>query len=437
MTMPPPFAFSRRQGEFKPEQGLWPVNQLYAPGGRPRSGTVWAGGGPAQVSRWQSPTQMLYLASLSPAEVLKDIEATMEALSPGERCLVDRAAEMANAAYGGRRQTVGGRLKIEHAADVAWTVARLGLNAGSVAAAWLHDVIEDEALSSQTLEKHFPSDVCRLVQAMSKPSARKGQSPADLRRQAYQKIVRSAYGRSDTLPAAVIKIAEVWSHLCFTAPSQPACRRQDMALEANCRYAPLAERLGLSEFKRGLQDLAFSCAHPAEYEQVRDRLAERQMERNAALGEAVATLEEELARLGLQAWLECREKNASSTYSKMKRKSMGWDDVQDLLGVRIVVPQDQDCFPVLDLVHSLWLTIPETFDDYITTPKTNNYQSLHTAVQLPAGFALEVQIRSWRMHCHAEWGRAAHWRYSQERGDALALHSGFCRRPARDRNWDG
>ena len=197
---------------------------------------------------------------------------------------------------------------------------------------------------------------------------------------------------------------------------QPVDLRVDLARESLDIYAPLANRLGVWQLKWELEDLSFRFLEPETYKRIAKMLDERRSEREAFISDAIATLEREVSTVGIRCEVSGRPKHIYSIYNKMRGKKLDFSQLYDIRAVRVLVPKIQDCYTVLDIVNRLWTPIPEEYDDYISKPKGNNYQSLHTAVLAGDGRSLEVQIRTHEMHRHAELGVAAHWRYKEGSG---------------------
>src|SRR5690606_7766660 len=189
--------------------------------------------------------------------------------------------------------------------------------------------------------------------------------------------------------------------------------RAEIARESLEIYAPLANRLGVWQLKWELEDLSFRFIEPDTYKRIAKMLDERRVEREQFIQDAMARLRSELAAVGIEAEITGRPKHIYSIYNKMRKKRLDFSQVFDIRALRVLVREVRDCYTVLGVVHQIWQPIPQEFDDYITKPKGNNYQSLHTAVLAGDGRALEVQIRTFDMHKHAELGVAAHWRYKE------------------------
>ena len=214
----------------------------------------------------------------------------------------------------------------------------------------------------------------------------------------------------------LIKLAEQTQRLRFLVKSGEEARRQAAARETLDLLAPLANRLGVWQFKWELEDLSFRILEPDVYKEVARQVDEKRVDRERYIGEAIATLKRELAAAGIAGEISGRPKHIYSIWKKMRRKSVDFAEIYDARAVRVLVPEVRDCYAVLGIVHNLWTPLPKEFDDYIAKPKPNGYRSLHTAVIGPDGRVLEVQIRTQEMHRHAELGVAAHWRYKEGGG---------------------
>jgi len=214
----------------------------------------------------------------------------------------------------------------------------------------------------------------------------------------------------DDVRVVLVKLAE---RACAIkeAKHQDGARREAVALEVQSVYAPLAHRLGIGYIKWELEDLSFRYLYPTEYKRVATWLDEKRIARQEYIDEVISTLDVELQKINIHADLMGRAKHIYSIWRKMKRKNIGFDEVYDVRAVRILVDKTMDCYGVLGTVHTLWKPIPHEFDDYISNPKSNGYQSLHTAVIGPNGRAVEIQIRTHKMHEDAELGVCAHWKY--------------------------
>src|SRR5947207_11763670 len=216
----------------------------------------------------------------------------------------------------------------------------------------------------------------------------------------------------DDIRFVLIKLAERTQALRYLMTADETLRRQS-AKEVFDIFAPLANRLGVWQLKWELEDFSLRALEPTEYKKIAKYLDERRLDRQRFIDNVIASLRKELADAGVKAEVTGRPKHIYSIWNKMRRKPGGLEAIYDIRAVRILVDSIKDCYTALGLVHHLWTPVPNEFDDYIAKPKPNNYRSLHTAVIGPGGKPLEVQIRTWDMHQHSEYGVAAHWRYKE------------------------
>lgn len=361
--------------------------------------------------------QCQWFENLSLDEAVEEIKQSILTRFPnGDMNIVDRAFNLANEKHVDRFQK-SGRPEIRHLLAVTKTMADIGLDPESVAAATLHDIIEDRQVSEIVLRQMFGGRVASLVNAVSRQKNISTHSEADLQRSVFKKVLDSLINGLDDLPAVFIKLAERLDHMRYSIQKLPFDQRQDMARETIEGYAPLAERLGIWELKASLEDLAFKSLQPEIYWRLVQQLESQRSKMEAFLHKAIMTLELELAKANIPAVVEARIGHYYSTYEKMRRKGRRFAGIHDLIGIRVIVDQENQCYSALEIVHRLWKPIAYEFDDYIHPPKPNGYQSLHTTVLPGEEFALEVQIRTRKMHELAEFGLAAHWRYKGT-GDA-------------------
>ena len=227
----------------------------------------------------------------------------------------------------------------------------------------------------------------------------------------------------DDIRVVLIKLAERTEALRYLMTADETVRRQ-AAKEVVDIFAPLANRLGVWQLKWELEDLSLRALEPNEYKKIAKYLDERRLDRQRFIDNVIARLRHELADAGVKAEVTGRPKHIYSIWNKMRRKPGGIDAIFDIRAVRILVDSIKDCYTALGIVHQLWTPVPNEFDDYIAKPKANNYRSLHTAVIGPEGKPLEVQIRTWEMHRHSEYGVAAHWHY-KEAGTLARSDPGF------------
>ena len=329
--------------------------------------------------------------------------------------LIERAYSWAAGAHQAQRRKSGEPF-VEHPLNVARIVARLGLDDVSVAAALLHDVIEDTDRTLADVETDFGPDVAKIVDGVTKLdrvefTTRERHQAASLR--------KMLVAMAKDLRVLIIKLADRLHNMCTLAALSPA-KQQLVARETLDVYAPLAHRLGMQELKGRLEDLAFAALHPKWYAQIDHLVAEQDPERDLYLAQLLVTVEGRLLELGIGAEVNGRPKHLWSIYEKMVLKNRDFSDIYDLVGIRVITESVRDCYATLGAVHAIWKPLQGRFKDYIAMPKFNLYQSLHTAVVGPQGKVVEVQIRTRDMHSRAEHGVAAHWDYKEESGDDLA-----------------
>ena len=328
--------------------------------------------------------------------------------SDGDAELVRRAYAYAADAHAEQKR-VSGEPYITHPAAVAMLIAELGMEAATVAATLLHDVPEDTARTAEDIRLEFGDEIGRLVEGVTKLGRLQGQS-----RDAHQaeNIRKMFLAMADDLRVVIIKLCDRLHNMRTLGPLPPEKQRR-IARQTIEIYAPLAHRLGIWQIKWELEDLAFKYLEPEQYKEVAEHLAARRQVRERSIAEAMKTLASELEKAGIRAELSGRAKHLWSIAQKMRRKNVGFDEVYDLLAVRVIVADVPACYAALGVVHTLWPPIPGQFDDYIAVPKANLYQSLHTAVMGPGGQPLEIQVRTQEMHALSEYGIAAHWRYKE------------------------
>jgi len=306
---------------------------------------------------------------------------------------------------------------INHPMSVATIVARQGLDDITVAAALLHDAVEDTSVSLEDLERDFGSDVRLIVDGVTKLDrlhfdTREEQQAASMR--------KMLVALSKDLRVLIIKLADRL-HNMRTLAALPEHKQQRVAQETIDIYAPLANRLGMQEVKDQLQDLALATLHPKRYSQIDQMVEDRSPERDLYLAQLIGEVEARLAELGIAGEVAGRPKQLWSIYEKMIVKGRSFDEIHDLVGVRVIVDSVRDCYAALGTIHASWKPVQGRFKDYVAMPKFNLYQSLHTTVVGPQGKQVEFQVRTVEMHVRAEYGVAAHWDYkAQSPSDEMA-----------------
>jgi GTP diphosphokinase / guanosine-3',5'-bis(diphosphate) 3'-diphosphatase len=320
--------------------------------------------------------------------------------------LITRAYLQASDAHRGQVRK-SGEPYIHHPLAVARIVADLGLDDVTVAAALLHDTVEDTTITLDEVTTRFGGDVAAIVDGVTKLDrvqfdSREAQQAATMR--------KMLVAMAQDLRVLIIKLADRL-HNMRTIAAMPTNKQHRIAQETLDIYAPLAHRLGMQDVKTQLEDLAFAAVHPKRYAEIDHMVSIRAPERDIYLTQVLEEVRQRLAELGIVAEVTGRPKHLYSIYEKMVVKGREFDDIFDLMGIRVIVDSVKDCYAALGSIHATWKPVQGRFKDYIAMPKFNLYQSLHTTVVAPQGKPLEVQIRTWEMHARAEQGVAAHWTY--------------------------
>jgi len=320
--------------------------------------------------------------------------------------LVVRAFETARTAHTGQVRKSGEEY-ITHPVAVAEILAHLGLNTETVIAALLHDTVEDTPYSLAQLRSDFGSEIADLVDGVTKLDKLTYGPTAEA-----ETVRKMVVAMSRDIRVLVIKLADrlhnarTWA---FVSP-ETAQRKARETLDI---YAPLAHRLGMNAIKWELEDLSFEVLEPKKFEEISRLVAERSPSRDKLSAEVVETVKDDLAKDHIEAIVTGRKKHFFSVYQKMVVRGREFNEIYDLVGIRVLVNDVRDCYAVLGSIHARWSPVPGRFKDYIAMPKFNLYQSLHTTVIGPTGKAIEIQIRTHEMHTRAELGIAAHWKYKQ------------------------
>ena len=344
------------------------------------------------------------------------MELLPSTFSSSDRELIQRAYELAAKAHAGQNRA-SGEAYIHHPLAVAGILAELHLDPITIAAALLHDVVEDTEYDIDYIRQHFGEEVARLVDGVTKLEQidQLRTANATLEDKKAESLRKMFLAMVDDVRVVLIKLADRL-HNMRTLNSLPDHKRRRIARETLEIFAPLANRLGIWQIKWELEDLAFRYLEPETYKELARKIQQRRQDRERYVDRVIQILKDELNKAGIQAEVSGRPKHIYSIWRKMKRKGVDFDQIYDAQGVRIIVNTVKDCYAALGVVHNLWRPIPGEFDDYIATPKDNMYRSLHTAVVGPNGRPMEVQIRTWEMHRTAEYGIAAHWRYKEQTG---------------------
>ena len=348
-------------------------------------------------------------AQVDPA--LESIVKEMKARRPkADTKVVERAYEIAEACHTGQLRKSGDPF-ITHPVGVALALAKLGLDETTVAAGLLHDAVEDTQLTLLEVEAELGFDVAQLIDGVTKLDKIRFRSAEHGRAENLRKMIVAT---AKDVRVLLIKISDRLHNMQTLAPLAPE-KRELIALETLEIYAPLAHRLGMYAVKWELEDLAFKTLHPKRYAEIEGLVQQRQPERERVLDEVCEQILEKLKDVKIKAEVFGRPKNLYAIYEKIVLRGKQFEEIFDLVGIRVVVESVKDCYGALGALHTLFTPVPGRFKDYIAMPKFNMYQSLHTTVLGPAGRVMEIQIRTDAMHRAAEFGIAAHWLYKEQR----------------------
>jgi len=338
--------------------------------------------------------------------------------------LLARAYAVSARAHRGQKRE-SGEAFLSHSVAVATILAEQQLDATTIAAALLHDVVEDSNVSLDDIRKDFGAEIAGIVDGLTKLSSLTFRSSAEEQAENYRKLLLSIAKDARVI---IIKLADRLHNMRTLDPLSED-RRRRIALETREIYAPLSHRFGMAGIKAELEDLAFKFLEPADYKALVKAVRARKADREATIERLHGPLETELRGAGLPDFeITGRPKNLWSIYKKMKQRDKPFDEIYDLLAVRVLVPGVPECYHALGVIHHKWTPLQERIKDYIASPKSNGYQSLHTTVFGPAGQLYEIQIRTRDMHRTAEYGIAAHWLFKEGKGpDELDRHLAWFR----------
>jgi GTP diphosphokinase / guanosine-3',5'-bis(diphosphate) 3'-diphosphatase len=353
---------------------------------------------------------------------LDELLAKTTYLSEPDRELVKRAFLFALEAHRLQKRASGEQYMV-HPLETAFVLTEFRLEAAAIAAALLHDVVEDTPIKRENIHALFGEEITGLVDGVTKLTRISWQSlegrgrvapkPKEEDAQIWAETLRKMFlAMAEDVRVVLIKLADRLHNLRTLNYLEPE-KRIRIAKETMEIYAPLASRLGIWEIKWQLEDLSFRHLEPQRYRTIARQLAINRASRERLINQAILILKEELERAGLRVDISGRPKHIYSIHRKMLRRDVTINEIYDLMAIRVIVDTEADCYSALGMVHSLWHPIPGQFDDYIATPKESFYQSLHTTVVGPEGSPVEIQIRTWEMHRLAEYGVAAHWRYKE------------------------
>jgi guanosine-3',5'-bis(diphosphate) 3'-pyrophosphohydrolase len=338
-----------------------------------------------------------------------EIEERVRAYNPGAGIeALEEAYTYAAKAHEGQMRKSGEPF-VSHPLEVAGILAELHLDTATITAAILHDVVEDSHVDLKEIRAGFGDEVADLVDGVTKLGRIKVGTLAEQQSQNMRKML---IAMAKDVRVILIKLADRLHNMRTIEFLEPE-RQLDKARETMEIYAPLAHRFGISSLKWELEDLSFKVLEPQRYERIGRMVAESRDAREEYLAQVIGELTRELEEVGIHAEISGRPKHLYSIYQKMSQKGKDFNEIYDLIALRVIVDSVKDVYGALGTVHSIWKPVPGRFKDYVAMPKFNMYQSLHTSVIGPAGRPLELQLRTREMHRTAEYGIAAHWRYKE------------------------
>jgi len=298
---------------------------------------------------------------------------------------------------------------INHPLEVAGILADIELDQTSIISAILHDLIEDTELSYNKVKKEFGEKIANIINGVTKLDKIVFSSKEEKQVENLRKMI---IAMSEDIRIIVVKLADRLHNMRTISPLSPE-KRQLNAVETLEVYAPIAHRLGIYQIKSELEDLSFHTLYTKQYEKIRKMVKEKVKQRQAQIDEAISIIAEKLNEVNIQADISGRSKGYYSIYNKLTKQNRNFDDIYDLIALRIIVEDVKSCYAALGIIHSIWKPVPKRFKDHIANPKFNMYQSLHTTIISHRGDPLEIQIRTFEMHKFAEYGIAAHYKYKE------------------------
>ncbi|SHN78890.1 RelA/SpoT family protein [Desulfitobacterium chlororespirans] len=342
---------------------------------------------------------------------ISELMEKLHKASPEGIKLVEKAYSFAEEAHRGQLRNSGEEY-IQHPLEVAKILLELEMDEATIAAAFLHDVVEDTHYTNEDIEREFGSQVAILVDGVTKLGRIEYKSKEELQVENLRKMFLAM---ARDIRVILIKLADRL-HNMRTLKFHSEKKQKEIALETLEIFAPLANRLGIFRIKWELEDLSFRYLKPQEYYDLSEGIALKRAEREVQINEVISQLSKRLAEVGIKADISGRPKHFYSIYRKMINQHRELSEIYDLTAVRVIVDSVNDCYGALGIIHTMWKPLPGRFKDYIAMPKPNMYQSLHTTLVGAHGEPFEIQIRTWEMHRTAEYGIAAHWKYKEGAG---------------------
>ena len=354
------------------------------------------------------------MGEITGKKIYSELRAKLEtSFSPENIAVVDKAFELANEAHGDQKRKSGEPYIIHPLAVATILFDELGMDMPSVAAALLHDVVEDTQYELDEIKALFGDEIAQLVDGVTKINRVNISSREEQQAETLRKML---IAMSQDIRVIIIKLSDR-VHNMRTLQYVPETKRRMTARETLEIYAPIAHRLGIRAFKEELEDRSISFLDPIAYHDIGEKLEEQSTQRQEFLEQIKSKITERVQETVKDARVDGRVKSVHGIYRKMFIGGKNFDEIYDIYAVRIIVDTVIDCYNCLGIVHDMYSSIPGRFKDYISTPKPNMYQSLHTTLIGSEGIPFEVQIRTWEMHQNAEYGIAAHWKYKMGRSD--------------------
>lgn len=342
--------------------------------------------------------------------MLGNIINQIESYNPNaDLSVVVKAYNYAEMAHSSAQTRFSGERYFVHPYNVALILADLHVDVQTIAAGLLHDVVEDTGVSYNEIKKEFGEEIANMVDGVTKLSKVKYRNKEERQAESLRKMI---VAMSKDIRVVIIKLADRL-HNIRTLEYMPHEKQYQKAMETIEIYAPIANRLGMASIKWELEDLSLKYIDPEGYEDLLKKVQEKSEKRKDYISHIIDIIQEKLKESGMEADIKGRPKSLYSIYKKMYHKNRSFEQIYDMIAVRIIVDSIKDCYGSLGIVHTLWKPVPGRFKDYIAMPKPNMYQSLHTTVIGPAGEPFEIQIRTLEMHRTAEYGIAAHWKYKE------------------------
>ncbi len=343
----------------------------------------------------------------------KKVAPSREAIAAGfegeKARIIKRSYELGAEAHKGQKR-MSGDPYFSHGAEVACILKQMKMDADTISAGLLHDVVEDTSVTEKRIKDETNEHVAFLVDGVSHVTARVFKTKGKVFSESLKKMFLAM---AKDIRVVIIKLADRL-HNMRTISYLPSERQKEISQETLDVYAPLANRFGMANVKSELEDLAFSVINPEVYREIADKVARKKAERQKRIDEIIKSLRAEIKEAGIGAEIRGRPKHFYSIFQKMNRENKKFEDIYDLIAFRIITKTIKECYAALGIVHNLWKPVPGRFKDYIAMPKSNMYKSLHTTVLDRNGDTLEIQIRTIKMDEVAEKGIAAHWNYKED-----------------------